>query len=1219
MSAAPAFLPGERWIEYRRLRQPCPICGKLTRCKESPDGAVAMCFREERGAFKPASGSIAWLHRLKESRPLLLRPRIAPEPTRPALAPLPTRDAAIRALLPLLRQEQAVADDLARRGFGGDMARGLPAVPAERHREYLTLPGNPQQRKMLLENVRQAVGDDNSFASLGFVHYRSNRNARWPVFAGVPNSPDAGDVQIYAVVDAIGNYCALRAEIPTFEGRDKRWMSGGAGASVGSPAHVAVPVAAPLWADAGLTLANTVVLTEGEKKSDLAAAWLGYWTVSVPGVGNYNAAAALDIVLNQLPAAQAMVGRMMSPHYVVLAYDADFATNRAVQTQLAGLAAQATAAGLTVFFAVWPGAQGKGIDDYLWAVGRDAADVRLVAYVRDAAADDLVPVAPQRGTVQLSAATLAAMGQESQPTLSLAEAHSRSYDLVADTLARYLSSGGTDRRFVVNAATTGAGKTHATQQALADHLKAGGAGRIAVLVDTKAQLEAWVAPGSPLEVFHNAGKVALRKGRQSPALTVLGTPTQDDHECRQSQKTQAAGARRHVAAQVVCAGCPLAKANPTGWLCQKDGYLGAVARAHNAQIVVATKDAILNGSHEIDGFDMLIVDEGLREANLVETLHVRTDDIAVLRTRRAAHAVTEEMSSAAFETFYRLLSLCLSETAGGQYADMRETATEGWPLAALLARVADADGTNLARLLDECLRLKLGRKAQHASYGWERLDLNGVWQPGHTDNDHTAWPRRVTKDLLDVVQGGAGAWVVAEPGGGTHIEVRLLRTNIVAALRGEAVGSTAHLDGFARACDGAAPAVVVLDATPDVTLLELALGHAPEVLRLPVAEALRVTQINDNLYKGQRLVKHPDEVGRLVAAWQHQIARAEARDVVIFTEKALNPHIAQPQAQAHILLTAFQERMAAGGVRVRFSHFGLDNRASNAYQEADMLILVGHPQIPVAHAARLAATLRGENITTKYTKNHKGERGNNTGVENTSWPFVALCGENSSRVLRRYAGQAEARWRPCDPDAQVSALAYHSFAAEMVQTIGRGRAARRTSDRPLEVLLFCSEPVEGLPVADLTSLAGLVGYERLTENQRAALDAGRAARNAALQQTATARVLAVLDGQPGAPIQQVARAAGVAWDTAARAIDNRAHDRADDAATVFKARFDTGADIDILGSPVSKPVLNLRLLITSEPEIATQPPLFAELAGQTPRYKSLAAADRGRRRANRRS
>jgi uncharacterized protein DUF3854 len=96
---------------------------------------------------------------------------------------------------------------------------------------------------------------------------------------------------------------------------------------------------------------DTVRLTEGELKADVAMALSGLCTVSIPGVAMWRKA---------LPILQAL-----RPQQVLLAFDADWRTNPHVAQALGHAAFALVTAGYEVQVEVWEPALGKGIDDLL--------------------------------------------------------------------------------------------------------------------------------------------------------------------------------------------------------------------------------------------------------------------------------------------------------------------------------------------------------------------------------------------------------------------------------------------------------------------------------------------------------------------------------------------------------------------------------------------------------------------------------------------------------------------------------------------------------------------------------------------------------------------------------------------------------------------------------------------------------------------------------------
>jgi hypothetical protein len=98
---------------------------------------------------------------------------------------------------------------------------------------------------------------------------------------------------------------------------------------------------------------DTVRLTEGELKADLATALSGLFTVSIPGVAMWRKA---------FPVVQAL-----RPQRVLLAFDADWRTNPHVAQALGQAVFALVKASYEVQVEIWEPALGKGIDDLLAA------------------------------------------------------------------------------------------------------------------------------------------------------------------------------------------------------------------------------------------------------------------------------------------------------------------------------------------------------------------------------------------------------------------------------------------------------------------------------------------------------------------------------------------------------------------------------------------------------------------------------------------------------------------------------------------------------------------------------------------------------------------------------------------------------------------------------------------------------------------------------------
>src|SRR5262249_39600400 len=98
---------------------------------------------------------------------------------------------------------------------------------------------------------------------------------------------------------------------------------------------------------------DTVRVTEGELKADVATVFSGILTVSVPGVAMWR---------KVLPVFEAL-----QPQRVLLAFDADWRTNTHVERACGEASAALVGAGYRVAVESWEPALGKGVDDVLAA------------------------------------------------------------------------------------------------------------------------------------------------------------------------------------------------------------------------------------------------------------------------------------------------------------------------------------------------------------------------------------------------------------------------------------------------------------------------------------------------------------------------------------------------------------------------------------------------------------------------------------------------------------------------------------------------------------------------------------------------------------------------------------------------------------------------------------------------------------------------------------
>jgi hypothetical protein len=322
-------------------------------------------MRAAEGAFKTGQqkdGTAYFLHRLGGAA-------LPDPPPQPAVPNTPRAAAdllhrAYSALLARLPLSQAHREAL--RG------RGLSDAEIDR-RGYRTLPVRGRAR--LAAELRDQMGDA-LLTVPGFILK--------PGEGGRPYVTTAGAAGLLVPVrDVAGLVVALLVR------RDEEKDGGGkyvyvssakhGGPGPGAPPHVPLGVAAPT---------ETVRLTEGALKADIAFALSGLPTVGAAGLGWRPALDALQTL-----------GCKM----VRLAFDADCLDNAHVARALADCCRAATALGLAVELERWDKADGKGIDDLL-AAGKTPevlAGEAALAAVREAVAAapacEVPPDAPAGG------------------------------------------------------------------------------------------------------------------------------------------------------------------------------------------------------------------------------------------------------------------------------------------------------------------------------------------------------------------------------------------------------------------------------------------------------------------------------------------------------------------------------------------------------------------------------------------------------------------------------------------------------------------------------------------------------------------------------------------------------------------------------------------------------------------------------------------------------
>jgi len=324
---------------------PCEVCGAKKYC-EYTDGGVFHCMNEDaaraRGGRPYNYRGGGFLITADERRPQTIRPvpsqpelaQIAatpvPEPERVSdVADVDTLHAVYTSLLelcPLVKAHRAL--------LTGD-GHGLTIDQARR---YGTL---PRDARAVCAELEQRHGRDTLLSVPGFTQKDGRIEARG---AGI----------IMPTRDTHGRIVAIDVRRERAEVGEAKYfkLSCGSigGPNAGTPPHIAQP--------SELRDARTVYVTEGVKKSDVAADALGCVVIGVAGHNTWSRAVPL---LDELAEGGADV--------CIIALDRDSKpeTVAAVDATRRKLAAAVAAMGYAVRLSVWDAATAKGLDDLLQA------------------------------------------------------------------------------------------------------------------------------------------------------------------------------------------------------------------------------------------------------------------------------------------------------------------------------------------------------------------------------------------------------------------------------------------------------------------------------------------------------------------------------------------------------------------------------------------------------------------------------------------------------------------------------------------------------------------------------------------------------------------------------------------------------------------------------------------------------------------------------------
>jgi hypothetical protein len=319
---------GQPRTSWREVRGSCPICQRRGWCRISPDGQMAACRRQDRGAIRRLDypNGPAWLHALGGRTSY--GPTAPPRPKHQASAATDADlDRVYRQLLadPDLRLQPRHRQHLLARGLAdGDLARNA----------YGSLP--PACRAAVGRRLLERF-DAGLLLTVPGVIAAEGRHGRYLSIAGWPGI-------LIPVRSTAGLVVGLVVRPDEAQpGKKYVWLSSKrhGGPSPGSRVHV----------PAGVAPCARAVVVEGTLKADVCRALSGRAIIGLPGC--HVTAEAVEAL------------RVLGVREPLLALDADAASNPHVaRAQIEGLAAL-NMAGFDGGVLRWDPRLGKGLDDRL--------------------------------------------------------------------------------------------------------------------------------------------------------------------------------------------------------------------------------------------------------------------------------------------------------------------------------------------------------------------------------------------------------------------------------------------------------------------------------------------------------------------------------------------------------------------------------------------------------------------------------------------------------------------------------------------------------------------------------------------------------------------------------------------------------------------------------------------------------------------------------------
>lgn len=1092
----------------------CRLCGRSGKCSyHTPPGSydvdIICCHYTE--SPKQAGGSAfgGWLHFLKDAR----KERIGNDPkeyfaakrraaastttTMPtqganALAIAPAPDAEPLYQLPITTTTpltELTTDEISKA-----FEALLKCYPLqEKHKQYLTVEAGVRLDNDVAELLGTFKHADQARGVTAIVDALGGKVERTALHPAIKVQKDEkrgrqwlelaawSDGLLIAARDGSGfiRGMQIRADNPKSKNSRYRWVSSdGKG---GTPLLVL-----PGRGDA----ARIVLLTEGAKKALAARQQWGYTCISFQGVGTVHA----ETLLPELDRAQSVE--------LILAFDMDKKQNKNVARaeQLLVNELKACRPELKITILNW-NEKYKGLDDALLA---DHADNNQFKYQNAAArlcyyCDGKKHRLDKRVTFNLPLEALKqAYPEQSGPRLATTPEKIRQHS--KGLITKLITLGKGNAAHICNANVTGTGKTTVTAESIKSAFEFGmfGTGddakRVLWLAPNKEAIRELTAPDQPLGqlLAENPYKVRVLLGRRVldlaiPEQLAAATAAPTPYDCH-NPLAEKAGANRHIAAVVACGNCPFGslknyqaqfgtEENPEpqpNWLCPTNGYLAAKNATKSAQIVIATKEAYLNNSSELDEFDLIVCDEELTD-KLIELVHYDAGKIAEWKerlaqttrfdlkaakliedaTERAERIEAVESFNANWSKFFKIVETalaCLPERYAGNAAKNQHQQQSLLPVFGAIEEAArQLFGLSRAEFSELVSTLRDGG------------DQNYNFEHCYTLPDKTIKvPFRGAGDLLNALISQDAAMLklhtVRNSDATYRIVLYRVRQNIVRILR------TKQL--------------LVLDATPAPALKKLFPKMSIE--KLDARQPLEIWQVTSGLYSARDLANNDKTrafAEKAVAGWAMTV---EANNNLL----AIVPkRLQKADAESDNTGFAAQGKELQLPVGTTIEHWG-KHRALNKFTGCGGVVLSGHYLRPIYQIKAELDCIRafvGETEEARRNGFYMADVWQDD--DDSGFDDDNETETSQGYKLRIYnhnaGGRACGRWTRQLQDAELQTWLEYDYQANIMQAIGRLRAILLPDgSKPLPVLILSNDPVAGLPIDNLVSAGELTAvYE----------------------------------------------------------------------------------------------------------------------------------------------